>query len=101
MAVPSVPQPTSAGDKANGTTITGIAPLKDDFAAKLPAREALKEKNQKYWDEDAYSKSDVLPVEHDCLWRLLSSSTDYLLSIPLRSQIPKDLSMHPSRSTQP
>jgi hypothetical protein len=66
MAVPSVPQPTSAGDKADtNTPTTGTAPLKDDFAAKLPAREALKEKNQKYWEEDAYSKSYILPDEHD------------------------------------
>jgi hypothetical protein len=75
MAVPSAPPPTATAtataDKANGgLTLTGNAPLKDDFAAKLPAREALKERNQRYWEEDAYSESDRLSVHSRCRTRL-------------------------------
>lgn len=66
MAASSVPPPTPAGAKPNdinATTAAATAPLKDDFVAKFPAREALKEKNQKYWEEDPYSESCALAFE--------------------------------------
>lgn len=32
-------------------------PIKDDYLAKLAKRKALKEKNIKYWEDDALSES--------------------------------------------
>jgi hypothetical protein len=82
MAVPSAPPPTATAtaDKANGgSAVTGNAPLKDDFAAKLPAREALKERNQRYWEEDAYSELDGSSTVYRCRRRI--SAEMYRLTI--------------------
>lgn len=49
----SAPAGASFNDAAGAS---GTAPIKDEFIAKLAAREALKEKNQKYWEDDPYSK---------------------------------------------
>ncbi|KAJ9104356.1 hypothetical protein QFC19_003998 [Naganishia cerealis] len=66
---------------------SGAAPVKDDFAAKLPLRQALKDKNQRYWEEDAYKPKGPLDAslkKHTTLINklrsaILTTSSDALI----------------------
>jgi hypothetical protein len=56
VAAPTAPA-VAAGSATNEIAVSnGTAPIKDEFVAKLTAREALKETNQKYWEDDPYSE---------------------------------------------
>ncbi|GHJ86192.1 hypothetical protein NliqN6_2594 [Naganishia liquefaciens] len=66
---------------------SGTTPIKDEFIAKLAAREALKEKNQEYWEDDPYKPKGPLDAslkKHTTLINklrsaILTSSADTLI----------------------
>jgi hypothetical protein len=94
----------STGAAPNETAGTnGTAPIKDEFVAKLAAREALKEKNQKYWEDDPYSELIDDRLSTLGSWVLPDRRKGLILTCPfyLVSQSRKDPSMLRSRNTQP
>lgn len=57
MGAASTAASANPGATSNETASTsGTTPIKDEFIAKLAARQALKEKNQKYWEDDPYGE---------------------------------------------
>ncbi|KAJ9107589.1 hypothetical protein QFC21_001048 [Naganishia friedmannii] len=95
MVTPSAPPPSRARAAAAAappsnepTTASGPTPIvKDDYAVKLPHRLALREKNQRYWLEDAYKPKGPLDAslkKHTTLINklrsaLLTTSSDVLI----------------------